>query len=92
MTTLRRRGTAAAVVGLLALALAGCSADARHDDLFAYATLAPAARPDPAGLAPLLLTVADIPLPGWVAYQLTDDNPGVDDETGGICPSTSPTS
>lgn len=85
MTALRTRGTAAAVVGLLTLALAGCSADAGDDELFAYDTLAPAAPADPAGLAPLLLTVSDITLPGWVAYQPTDDNPGVDDETGGIC-------
>ena len=73
------------VAGLMALALAACSDDDAGSDQYAFGTAAPAAAPDPAGLEPLLLTLEDIPLPGWVTQPPSDDDPTVDDETGGIC-------
>jgi hypothetical protein len=36
-------------------------------------------------LAPVRLELEDIPLSGWVAEPPSDDDPRVDDETGGIC-------
>lgn len=96
MTALRFRGTAVAAV-LLALVLAGCAdGDAGAPDEAVQTEPADAAAPAPdapsspdapptGDLASVLLEVSEIPLAGWVAEPPSDDDPTVDDETGGVC-------
>ena len=80
MSGQRLRGTAALAAGLLTLGLAGCAGAGERF---------PVQRVEPGDLVvdltPLLLEVDDIPLPGWVAQPPSDDDPTVDDETGGVC-------
>jgi len=75
---------AAAVAGLMVLALAACSDDDAGSDQYTFGTAAPTVRPDLANLSPSLLVVEDIPLTGWVTAPPNDDDPAVDSETGGI--------
>lgn len=90
MTALRFRGAAVAAV-FLALVVAGCAAgDAGAPDEAVETEPADAATPAPdapstGDLASVLLEVSEIPLAGWVAEPPSDDDPTVDDETGGIC-------
>lgn len=88
--------TAAIAVGLLTFPLTACSGGDDGDDVETPAAVEtdaaapttepedPAAAADPTGLEAALLTVADIMVEGFVA-QPEDDEPYVDDESGGVC-------
>jgi len=76
----RTRGVAAVVVALAVLALAGCG-DGQRIRLGRHSPSIEVTD-DP---AVLLLEAAEFPLAGWNAEPPIDDDPTVDDETGGVC-------
>jgi hypothetical protein len=78
MAGLRLRGTAAVAAGLLTLGLAGCAGERFPVERVEAGDLV-------VDLTPVLLELEDIPLSGWVVEPSDDDDPTVDDETGGIC-------
>ena len=85
--------TATVAVALLALTLAGCTSgdgDAEQPD--DVATEAPADEPDDASapgaggdLEARLIALEEIAIPGFSTQPSDDDDPSVDDKTGGAC-------
>lgn len=81
MAGLRIRSTATVAAAVVVLALAGC--DGGDGERFALQTVG--AGVEVADLSALLLEAEDIPLPGWLAEPGEEDDPTVDDTTGGVC-------